>query len=122
MTAPRPEDVGDGRQVWVHGDVWLISDGGGWLPGAYESRDAAILAFDVSPARLVRLRDWALAEADPARQVITMEMLEAAQRVHRLIEASSLGTPDAVAMRARTTDEDARRIVARARELGGEAG
>lgn len=32
----------------------------------------------------------------------------------RLLEASSLGTPDAVAMRERTTPEHARRVMARA--------
>lgn len=35
-----------------------------------------------------------------------------------LIERSSLGTPDAVAMRARVSDEEARRVVARAKEIG----
>ncbi len=120
MTAPRPEDIGDGRQVWAHGDVWLISDGGGWLPGAYDTREAAVLAFDVPPAQLVRLRDRAHAEADPARQVITTTMLEAVIRTNDLIEASSLGTPDAVAMRAQVTDEQARRVVERAKEIGGE--
>lgn len=37
--------------------------------------------------------------------------------IEDLIEASSLGTPDAVAMRAQASDEDARRCVARARAL-----
>jgi hypothetical protein len=121
VTAPHPEDIGDGRRVWPHGDgTWSISDNGVWLPGAYDTREAAVLAFDVPPAQLVRLRDRSHAETDPARQVITREMLEAALRINHLIEASSLGTPDAVAMRARTTDEEARRVVARAEELGGE--
>lgn len=39
------------------------------------------------------------------------------ERIEELIEASSLGTPDAVAMRVRTSPEVARRIVARAKEL-----
>ena len=38
--------------------------------------------------------------------------------IERLIEASSLGTPDAVAMRERTTPEHARRVMARAKEIG----
>jgi hypothetical protein len=37
--------------------------------------------------------------------------------IERLIEASSLGTPDAVAMRERTSPEHARRIVARSKEI-----
>lgn len=37
--------------------------------------------------------------------------------IRHLIEASSLGTPDAVAIRAATDDETAARIVARAEQL-----
>jgi hypothetical protein len=37
--------------------------------------------------------------------------------IERRIEASSLGTPDAVAMRERTTPEQARRVMARAKEI-----
>lgn len=40
------------------------------------------------------------------------------RRICDLIEASSLGTPDAKAMRDQTPVEVARRVVARARELG----
>lgn len=37
--------------------------------------------------------------------------------IHRLIDRSSLGTPDAVALRATTSDATAARIVARAEQL-----
>lgn len=40
--------------------------------------------------------------------------MTANDRIEDLIAASSLGTPDAVAMRARTTTDRARQIVARA--------
>ena len=39
------------------------------------------------------------------------------QRIRDLIEASSLGTPDAKAMRERTSPEVVRRVVERAKEL-----
>ncbi len=192
MTAPRPEDVGDGCQVWAHGDgTWSISADGVWLPGLYASRDAAIAAFDHPTAWLAGLVDQISRDPDPGRRTITVEMLtaapaatprwdlgradrrfvivhtdhdshsepmtlgvvvyttlaEAAERVaertrtareqgwrsrydvfelcpvdiaRELIEASSLGGPDAVAMRAQTTDDDARRVVARAHEIGEE--
>lgn len=42
------------------------------------------------------------------------------ERIEGLIEASSLGTPDAVAMRERTTPEQARRIVERAKKIAAE--
>lgn len=37
--------------------------------------------------------------------------------IKELVEASSLGTPEAKALRASVSDEQARRIVERAREL-----
>jgi len=40
--------------------------------------------------------------------------------IEELIEASSFGTPEAVALRATVSDEDARRCVARAGELSAE--
>ncbi len=48
------------------------------------------------------------------------ELVPVQPNITDLIEASSLGTPDAVAMRNRTTDAEARRVVARAREIGEE--
>lgn len=42
--------------------------------------------------------------------------------IERLIEASSLGTPDAVAMRECTSPEHARRVMARAKEIAAEDG
>ena len=40
------------------------------------------------------------------------------QRIRDLIERSSLGTPDAKTMIARTSPEQARRVMERARQLG----
>ncbi len=42
------------------------------------------------------------------------------QRIEDLIEASSLGTPEAKAMRERTPPDVARRVVARSKELARE--
>lgn len=42
------------------------------------------------------------------------------RRIEDLIAASSLGTPDAVAMRERTSPEHARRIVERSEEIAAE--
>ncbi len=121
MTGPHPEDIGDGRLVWPHGDgTWSISEDGVWLPGLYASRDAAVAAFDHPVAWLAGLVDQIGRDPDPGRRTITVAMLGGATRISRLIEASSLGTPDAVAMRARTTNEQARRVVQRAQELSGE--
>ncbi len=43
-------------------------------------------------------------------------------QVDDLIEASSLGTPEAKAARASVSDDEARRVVARAKELGAAGG
>ena len=43
------------------------------------------------------------------------------EHIRELIERSSLGTPDAKALRASVSDETARRIVERAKELAADS-
>lgn len=80
MSTTFPTDVGDGRQLWgpqVDG-TYLISDGGGWIPGVFASREAAMRAFDVDPGELYRLQQAVNArENDPAHRIITLDMLAA---------------------------------------------
>lgn len=63
---------------------------------------------EVSPRR------WMLLQFRPAWETVA----ECRPTIEELIERSSLGTPEAVAMRATVSDEEARRCVERAKELG----
>lgn len=58
---------------------------------------------------------------DDVPRVLALEVTPA-PTIEELIERSSFGTPEAVAMRATVSDEAARRCVARARELGAMGG
>jgi hypothetical protein len=69
---------------------------------------------DVDP-----LLDVVLSAALPLlRAAWEAEQLAAIAHINELIEASSLGTPDAKAMRDRTTPEQAAKIIARSKEFG----
>ncbi len=50
-------DLGGGRRLWATTNTYVISDGGGWLPGIYATEDAARAAFDVDVARLQAISD-----------------------------------------------------------------
>lgn len=53
---------------------FAIADAAGWLPGVFESRHAAQLAFDVWP-KLQALQDEANEKAGGTGGVITLDML-----------------------------------------------
>ncbi len=63
---------------------------------------------------------WLLALQEERQAQVEAGLWPPPRTVDALIEASSLGTPDAVAMRNRTTDDEARRVVARAHEISEE--
>lgn len=75
---------------------------------------AEILAWEPTSRGTKDCVERARAAGKPVRD------LSAPADIEALIEASSLGTPDAVAMRERTTPEQARRVMERAEQIAAE--
>jgi len=56
---------------------WVIADEGGWLPGSYDSREAAEYAFGFPYTTLYRLQEEINSkELDLNKRVITMDDLK----------------------------------------------
>ncbi len=107
MTGPHPEDTGR-RFVIVHTDH----------DSHHEPMTLGVVIYTslAEAARRVTERTRTAAEQGWRSRYDVFELCPV-NVARELIEASSFGTPDAVAMRTRTTDEAARRVVERARQL-----
>lgn len=74
-----------------YGHSWSVSENSVWLPGAYESEEAARFAPKLSDQSLQRLQDRVnAAHEDFAKRVITMDMLRAQAEV----EAADVAADD----------------------------
>jgi hypothetical protein len=77
-----PVIIHDGdRRIWRRDGTYSISESGCWIPGVYADEATARAAFDFDDWELLgiqnRLND---SEPDPAKRVITMEMLTEERR------------------------------------------
>ena len=66
----------------AHG--FVISSGGSWLPGCYESKAAARYAYQFPNETLVRLRNESIKRHGPWKGIITSQDLKGAKNRARL--------------------------------------
>jgi hypothetical protein len=70
---------------------YVISSGGSWLPGSYDSERTARLAFRLSDATLQRIQDRVNANESIDDRTVTYDMVLASLRKQELLKPPKSG-------------------------------